>query len=119
MVISSPFLRCLQTAQEACRALALPGITINNSVCEILSPGSKMKGPPEVPRADLTRYGIKILESDDNPMPKYPETIQEAIARCHTLYYHMTTPSCYCMPHPLLPYDHPLLLLYATPFITI
>ncbi len=85
MVISSPFLRCLQTAQEACRSLQLPGITINNSVCEILSPGSNMKESPKVPRPDLTPYGINILQYDENPLPKYPETTQEAIARYITM----------------------------------
>ncbi len=81
VVISSPFLRCLQTAQESCRALNLPGIIINNSVCEVLSPGSKMKAPPEVPLQDLSLYSISIVQHDSLPMPSYPETSQQAIAR--------------------------------------
>ena len=81
VVISSPFLRCLQTAQESCRALNLSGIIIDNSVSEVLSPGSKMKAPPEVPLQDLSPYSISIVQHDSNPLPPFPETSQQAIAR--------------------------------------
>lgn len=81
VVISSPFLRCLQTAQEACRAIGLPGIVINNSICEVLSPGSKMRTSPVVPASDITSYGISILEYDEKPLPQFPETTFKAIER--------------------------------------
>ena len=76
-------LRCLQTAQEACNALSLPGIFTNNSVCEALIPGSKMKEAPVVPlpQEDLKARGISILQHDTNPMPAFPEAITDSLQR--------------------------------------
>ena len=82
MVTSSPFLRCLQTAQEACQALELPGITITNSMCEVLSSDFGVHEKPSLPTPDLPQ-NIHILHSDKEPLPSYPEENRSATERSH------------------------------------
>ena len=82
MVISSPFLRCLQTAQQACNALELPGVHTFNGLCEIVAPGCNMRGTPEVPAmADVEACGITLISVDSSPFAEYPEKVADAIAR--------------------------------------
>ena len=83
IVYSSPFLRCLQTAWEVCKALQLPGVTVSNGICEILEP---MFGidvhDPVVPALDVsTTHHINILEKDEKPLPKFPESYESALSR--------------------------------------
>ena len=81
-MISSPFLRCLQTAQQACNALELPGVHTFNGLCEIVAPGCNMRGPPEVPAmADVEACGITLTSVDSSPFAEYPEKVADAIAR--------------------------------------
>ena len=83
MVISSPFLRCLQTAQQACNALELPGVHTFNGLCEIVAPECNMRGAPEVPAmADVEACGITLINVDSSPFAGYPEKVTDAIARC-------------------------------------
>ena len=82
MVISSPFLRCLQTAQQACNALELPGVHTFNGLCEIVAPECNMRGPPEVPAmADVEACGITLTSVDSSSFAEYPEKVADAIAR--------------------------------------
>ena len=81
MVTSSPFLRCLQTAQEACRSLKLPGINITNNMCEILTSSFGVDCPPNVPTPDLPK-NIQIIQMDKEPLPSYPEQYMKAMKRC-------------------------------------
>ena len=80
-MISSPFLRCLQTAQSVCNATSIMGIITNNSLCEIMTPGAKMKSAPVVPAQDIDSFDITVLEYDHRPLPNYPETVNEALER--------------------------------------
>lgn len=83
MVISSPFLRCLQTAQQACNALELPGVHTFNGLCEIVAPECNMRGAPKVPAmADVEACGITLINVDSSPFAGYPEKVTDAIARC-------------------------------------
>ncbi len=83
IVYSSPFIRCLQTAWEVCKALQLPGVTVSNGICEILGPMFGIRMPdPAVPARDVsTTHHIKILEKDEKPLPEFPESFQSALSR--------------------------------------
>ena len=83
IVYSSPFLRCLQTAWEVCKALQLPGVTVSNGICEILARGFDIGIPnPVVPALDVsTTHRINILEKDEKPLPKFPESFESALSR--------------------------------------
>ena len=82
MIISSPFLRCLQTAQQASRALGLPGVHTFNGLCEIVAPGCGMRGTPAVPAMeDVQDGGITLLSTDSSPFAEYPESVTDAITR--------------------------------------
>ena len=80
-MISSPFLRCLQTAQEVCKAIDSPGIITNNTICEVLTPGAKMTEAPKVPAEDLSFFAINIVQFGSDPMPDYPEELSDARKR--------------------------------------
>lgn len=80
MVFASPFLRCLQTAHQACLALDLPGLHTHNNLCEILMKENGMTDSPLVPcKEDIV--DLKILTFDSSPLPKFPETIKECKER--------------------------------------
>ncbi len=81
-VISSPFLRCLQTAQQVCDALELPGMSTCNGVVDIISVHCGIHEQPLVPHLpDVEREGIKLLSVDQNPLPKYPEKTKSGLKR--------------------------------------
>lgn len=80
MVISSPFLRCIQTATHAYRALGLPGLHTHNELCEWLAPDNYMKDTPQVPALDDAKETI-FLSVDSEPLPKFPESRAECRAR--------------------------------------
>ncbi|XP_019855017.1 PREDICTED: uncharacterized protein LOC100637194 isoform X1 [Amphimedon queenslandica] len=81
-VVSSPFTRCLQTAQEVCRATGVTGIVTRNILSEIMTRGANMIKTPSVPsESNISNYDINVIEFDTKPLPKYPETIDESIAR--------------------------------------
>lgn len=80
VVYSSPFLRCLQTADVACKALGIPGFHTHNNLCEFLHPGNRIHAAPAVPATDdITN--INILTFDLSPLPDYPETVQSVNVR--------------------------------------
>ena len=81
VVYSSPFLRCLQTAQQVCNALGLPGMHTCNGLSEIICAECGMRGVPEVPAHDVGQSGVSILTVDEAPVVQFPETVKEAIAR--------------------------------------
>ena len=79
-MISSPFLRCLQTAAQVSRELGLPGVRTCNGLCELVSSGCHMKGRPEVPCLEEAE-GIAITGIDSAPLPEFPEEVDVALAR--------------------------------------
>ena len=82
MIFSSPFPRCLQTGQQASRALGLPGVHTLNGLCEIVAPECGMRGTPEVPAMeDVQACGVTLLSTDSSPFAEYPETVTDAITR--------------------------------------
>ena len=79
-MISSPFLRCLQTAAQVSRELGLPGVRTCNGLCELVCSGCHMKGRPEVPCLEEAE-GIAITGIDSAPLPEFPEEVDVALAR--------------------------------------
>ena len=81
-MISSPFLRCLQTAQEACTALGLPGVTTDNRICEVLASSFGVHCAPVVPGPDIdSKYKVNIIQKHEEPLPGYPEDVDDALKR--------------------------------------
>lgn len=80
VVVSSPFLRCLQTASHAYQTLGLEGLHVCNLLCEMLLPQNKMEGPPDVPAME-DAGGINILSLGNEAFPEFPETKSKCFAR--------------------------------------
>ncbi len=81
-IISSPFLRCLQTAQQISDALELPGVSTCNGIVDVLSSHCGIHEQPQVPhQADVDRIGVKVLSYDQDPLPKYPEKTKVGLRR--------------------------------------
>ena len=80
-IISSPFLRCLQTAQEMSQVLNLPGLHTCNSIVDIVSDCCGMHQQPLVPASNVEELGINIASRDTTELPKYPENEDNAIKR--------------------------------------
>ncbi len=80
MVFASPFLRCLQTAHQACLAIELPGFQTHNNLCELLMKENGMTESPMVPCKEDAE-GLKILSFDSSSLPKFPETLSECKQR--------------------------------------
>lgn len=83
MVISSPFLRCLQTATHAYTVLGLPGLHTCNMLCEVLLPDNNMTCTPEVPVIQDVEDTV-FLSLDSEPLPSFPEQIKA----CYVRYRH-------------------------------
>ena len=81
-VVSSPFLRCLQTAHQICDVLQLPGIHTCNRIVDVISGRCGIYQNPEVPAmVDVVREGIKIAAMDETPLPPYPEKLHHGLKR--------------------------------------
>ena len=80
LVFASPFLRCLQTAHQACLALDLPGFHTHNDLCELLSKENRIEEAPLVPCKEDAK-DLNILSFDSSPQPKFPETPTECKQR--------------------------------------
>ena len=60
----------------------MTGIITRNILSEIMTRGANMTKTPSVPsESNIGTYDIKVIEFDTKPLPKYPETIDESIAR--------------------------------------
>lgn len=80
VVISSPFLRCLQTATHAYSVLGVEGLHTCNALCECLVVGNDMTDTPAVPALqDAT--DTTILSLDSEPLPDYPEKRSDCSVR--------------------------------------
>ncbi len=80
-MVSSPFLRCLQTAQHICDALKLPGMSTCNGMVDVLTPNFGIYQQPVVPAEDIAELGIKVLVHHQDPLPTYPERFKDAMER--------------------------------------
>lgn len=81
VVISSPFLRCIQTATHAYTVLNLPGLYTCNMLCEWLVPGNDMTATPQLPAMQEIMDTV-FLSIDSEPLPPFPETR----TTCHARY---------------------------------
>ena len=79
---SSPFLRCLQTAQQVSSAIGVEGLCVSKHLSELLTRQCGMKALPEVPCEDIESYDVSIKQHDSGAFPTYPETAKEADQRC-------------------------------------
>ena len=77
---ASPFLRCLQTADIACKALGIEGLHTHNYLCEYLHPGNRVTTSPAVPAMDDLK-DLQILSFDHTPLPNFPENNASVNAR--------------------------------------
>lgn len=80
-VVSSPFLRCLQTGQIVCDTLQLPGMVTSNEVMDVLNSSAFIHWQPEVPADNIASYGIKVVSMDTTPVPRYPEETRAGLKR--------------------------------------
>ena len=81
MVISSPFLRCIQTGTHAYQVLELPGLHTHNQLCEWLTRDNYMRETPSIPALQECSETV-FLTVDSRPLPNFPESRAE----CHIRY---------------------------------
>lgn len=80
-VVSSPFFRCLQTAQQIANVvLDESKIGIYNRLCELLHPCCGIQEKPKVPAKDLTSHGIFVDKKVgiEKRLPTFPESYHTA-----------------------------------------
>lgn len=80
-IVSSPFIRCLQTGQIVCDTLKLPGLVTSNEVMDVLNSTAMIHWQPEVPADDFAAHGIKVIDMDTRPVPRYPEETKVGLKR--------------------------------------
>lgn len=82
-MVSSPFLRCLQTAHQISTVLQLSGIHTCNRIVDVLNGHScGIYEKPEVPAmTDVEKEGISVVKFDDTPLPAYPERTRDGLKR--------------------------------------
>ena len=71
----------MQTAQQICNSLHLPGIHTCNGVVDVLNSHCGIHEQPEVPASDVTKYGINVLVYHHQPLPKFPEKTRDGLKR--------------------------------------
>lgn len=87
-VISSPFLRCIETASKIAKRLDIP-IMIEEGFGEIMRPqyfdGDILDKIVYKTRPELieNEHGVKLLEGKLELRPKFPEKMAESIRRTH------------------------------------
>ena len=81
IIYSSPFLRCLQTAQQVSSAIGVEGLCVSKNLGEIMSSNCGLTGSPDVPCEDIESYEVNIKENDLGEFPKFPESTKEATER--------------------------------------
>ena len=84
-VVSSPFLRCLQTAAEVANSLGIERITIDYGLCEALLPRNVATSPTYLPpdRLRMTDGSFARISFAHTPQPepRWPEDLATARAR--------------------------------------
>ena len=80
-IVSSPFLRCLQTAQQISDVLSLPGLHTCNSIVDVLSDHCGIHEQPVVPASSVAELGINISNMDTSELPRYPERARDGVKR--------------------------------------
>ena len=82
--MSSPFLRCLQTAQIISEVLNVPGLHTCNSIVEPFDSHCGIKEQhvqPVLPTPDVADLGINIAVRDTTALPKFPEKTEDGVKR--------------------------------------
>ena len=80
-IVSSPFLRCLQTAQQISDVLSLPRLHTCNSIVDVLSNHCGIHEQPAVPASNVAELGINISSRDTSELPRYPEKTRDGVKR--------------------------------------
>ena len=80
-IVSSPFLRCLQTAQLISDILHLPGLHTCNSIVDVFSDHCGIHEQPAVPVSNIADLGINIAHTDTSELPRYPEKATDGVKR--------------------------------------
>ena len=63
----------MQTAQQICNTLHLPGMHTYNGIVDVLCDAYGIHQQPDLPTSDVAQYGISVLTYHSEPLPKYPE----------------------------------------------
>ena len=80
-IVSSPFLRCLQTAQLISDILHLPGLHTCNSIVDVFSDHCGIHEQPAVAVSNIADLGINIAHTDTSELPRYPEKATDGVKR--------------------------------------
>lgn len=81
-MISSPFLRCLQTAMCVAGVFDFQSVGLSNGLCELLSPSCDVTHDPILPIPDLESHNVALNDSSLHlPLPDYPEQMFSAYRR--------------------------------------
>lgn len=91
-VVSSPFVRCLQTAQEVCRRLGVEEIAVDNTLSEMMHHTFYKESPKEtifLTNEDCYKKYVDIpLKKLEKPFPPFPETFPEFANRAIAFFNH-------------------------------
>ena len=89
-VISSPFLRCLQTATNFSKAMGLESIGIANGLSEVINDSCSIHEQPIVPSPTIEKEGVASLNDAGIvcPVPNYRESFGEAFRRQLKIVHH-------------------------------
>ena len=79
--MSSPFLRCLQTAQRISEVLNVPGLHTCNSIVDPFSSQCGVEEQPVLPAPDVADLGINVAVRDTSALPKFPERTRDGVKR--------------------------------------
>ena len=64
-----------------CDATDVKGVVTRNILSEIMSSGANISSTPLVPVDNVTDYNINVIEYDKDPLPSYPEALDQSISR--------------------------------------
>lgn len=80
-MMSSPFLRCAQTAMCIAGVFNIASVGLHNGLCEFLSPTCGIRKAPDVPTRNRRDYYVKMHDLSLAPLPDYPEDARAASYR--------------------------------------
>eukprot|EP00281_Chroomonas_sp_CCMP1168_P014629 CAMPEP_0206214224 /NCGR_PEP_ID=MMETSP0047_2-20121206/1551_1 /ASSEMBLY_ACC=CAM_ASM_000192 /TAXON_ID=195065 /ORGANISM="Chroomonas mesostigmatica_cf, Strain CCMP1168" /LENGTH=172 /DNA_ID=CAMNT_0053636445 /DNA_START=180 /DNA_END=699 /DNA_ORIENTATION=+ len=82
LIVSSPFLRCIQTAAEIAAAMGVKRIILDNGLCEVMLPRNVSEPPTFIPPLKLPLVdpflGQFTYKASTEPAPSWPEQLTQA-----------------------------------------
>ena len=71
----------MQTAQQICNSLQLPGMHTCNGIVDVLNSHCGIHEQPVVPTSDVDKYGINVLVYHHETLPQFPEKTRDGLKR--------------------------------------